>query len=169
MKITCEPPKDMNYYCKDAQGDGPLEISAASIQEAAEIYADPSLFEVGYETIFVDVYVTPIDEAGAHLEGERDMITVVLDPDGPDCEAGHEHDWQNPHEVLGGLTENPGACGKGAGLVIEEVCAHCGAYRTVDTWAQRSDTGEQGLESVAYRQADEISLDWVERRKEDED
>jgi hypothetical protein len=55
--------------------------------------------------------------------------------------------------------------GHGGGVIIREVCAHCGKYRVTDTWAQRMDTGAQGLEAVEYREADDASLAWIERRK----
>jgi len=43
-----------------------------------------------------------------------------------------------------------------------EVCAHCGAYRDTDTWAQDPETGEQGLTSITYLPADEQSEEWAE-------
>src|SRR5690606_20815209 len=45
------------------------------------------------------------------------------------------------------------------------VCAYCGHYMIIDTWAQRRDTGEQGLRSVEYREPDEISREWAEARR----
>ena len=54
--------------------------------------------------------------------------------------------------------------GHGGGVIIREVCAHCGAYQVTDTWAERSDTGEQGLRSVKYLEAGKASLGWIESR-----
>lgn len=90
---------------------------------------------------------------------ERECITVELEPPEPDCAGDHDHDWCSPHSVVGGIH------GHGGGVVIREVCAHCGRYRITDTWAQRSDTGQQGLDSVAYDDADDASLAWVARRR----
>lgn len=95
-------------------------------------------------------------------EDNSQSITITIDADEPDCEHEDGHDWQSPIEVVGGLRENPGVHGNGGGVIITEVCAHCGAYRITNTWAQRSDTGEQGLRSIEYRDADESSLAWVE-------
>lgn len=52
----------------------------------------------------------------------------------------------------------------GGGVVVREVCAVCGCYRETDSWAQRPDTGEQGLKSIAYEEADDASLAWIEGR-----
>jgi NMD protein affecting ribosome stability and mRNA decay len=41
------------------------------------------------------------------------------------------------------------------------VCAHCGAYQDWDGWAQDPETGEQGLKSIEYREADEASQAWM--------
>lgn len=100
---------------------------------------------------------------------EHESVTVEIEPDEPDCTHEDGHDWQSPHEVVGGIEENPGVQGHGGGVVFTEVCAHCGAYRITDTWAQRPDTGEQGLHEVAYREADDESRTWVESVREDED
>ena len=55
-----------------------------------------------------------------------------------------------PYDVVGGCVENPGVWGHGGGVVYHEVCAHCGALKTVDTWAQNPENGVQGLTSVRY-------------------
>lgn len=95
------------------------------------------------------------------LSGEADEITVAVEPQAPKCAAKAEHDWQSPHEVVGGIAENPGVHGHGGGVIIREVCRHCGAYRVTDTWAQDRTTGRQGLRGVRYEDADEDSLEWV--------
>ncbi len=114
-------------------------------------------------TIWTDIH------AVCKESDEHESVTVEIEPDEPRCENGHAHDWQSPHEVLGGLKENPGVQGHGGGVIITEVCAHCGTYRVTDTWAQRPDTGEQGLTSVAYREADDESTAWVESLRDDDD
>lgn len=80
--------------------------------------------------------------------------TIEIEPEEPECEHADGHDW---HEWR--------VCGHGGGVIIKEVCAHCARYRIHDTWAQRPDTGEQGLESVEYCEPDEISREWVEERR----
>jgi hypothetical protein len=89
----------------------------------------------------------------------RESRTFAIEPDAPGCTEG-EHDWQEPYEILGGLKENPGVWGQGAGVIMHSVCMHCGCERVTDTYAQRPDTGEQGLTSVRYeagKYADEVA------------
>jgi hypothetical protein len=95
---------------------------------------------------------------------ERERITITLDAEEPECKDGEDHDWRSPYSVLGGIKENPGVWGHGGGVAIKEVCAHCGKYKITDTWAQRSDTGEQGLRSERYEDPDDASHEWLARR-----
>ena len=91
--------------------------------------------------------------------GELVHFDVMPEPDCPDHPA---HDWQSPHELLGGIEENPGVWGHGGGVTITEVCSHCGIYRVTDTWAQCRQCGTQGLEETTYRDADEASEAWLD-------
>lgn len=88
-----------------------------------------------------------------------ECITITVDPPAPECND-HEHDWQSPHELLGGIEDNPGVWANGGGVLIKEVCAHCGRYKITDTWANHGSL--QGFTSVCYEDADEDSLDWVQ-------
>jgi hypothetical protein len=95
------------------------------------------------------------------LTDEFETDTVVIEPREPPCEPGRTHDWRTPYDVLGGLRDNPGVWGHGGGLIMRSVCRHCGRYRIVDTWAQRRDTGEQGLIETTYAEPDPVSLNWA--------
>lgn len=122
---------------------------AASAEEAlqeAKSNVDASNYDVT-STCWVRVEVVA-DEDEDYYE-ERASAKVALHPDEPECSES-EHDWQSPHEILGGLAENPGVWGSGGGVVIHEVCMHCGCERVTDTWAQDPVDGEQGLRSVEY-------------------
>lgn len=154
-------------WCAD---DGNAEIYyplADTAEEAAQEYVDTGDWGDVTNTDWVAVYAwrTAIvlcdDGETVDLILGRDRHTVEIEPEEPDCVDGHDHDWQSPHEVLGGLRENPGVWGHGGGVIMRDVCAHCGVYRVTDTWAQCRDTGEQGLTSVAYEDADDDSLAWV--------
>src|SRR5438067_469361 len=146
------------YLCND--GNAEIEIAADSAREAAQQYVDGGDWGVNQETDWVDVYVQEIDEDGEEV-GDRQCIKIAIEPDEPECSDGNEHDWQSPHSLLGGIEENPGVWGHGGGVIITEVCVHCGIYRDTDTWAQDMSTGEQGLRSINYRDADEASEEWV--------
>jgi hypothetical protein len=97
-------------------------------------------------------------------EGLADEIsesrTVAVHPPEPSCDEC-EHEWCSPLSVVGGHRDNPGVFGHDGGVIIREVCRHCAAYRVTDTWAQNPATGEQGLESVTYEEADEDSRAWA--------
>jgi len=138
---------------------GTLEEAMA----AARCNIDAANYEVT-QTIWIDYRVV------CKESGEEDGGIEQLDPlppmcevvfSDPDCASGHDHDWCSPLEVVGGCKSNPGVHGHGGGVVITEVCSHCGCYRVTDTWAQRPDTGQQGLTSVEYRDADDASTAWV--------
>jgi hypothetical protein len=149
----------MKYICTDGYG-GELELEADSAHAAAEKFCEDWDTSGRRDTIWVDVYVTPIGDDGEPV-AEREGHTITIDPEEPACACGRDHEWESPYEILGGLKENPGVQGNGGGVVITEVCANCGTYRITDTWAQRPDTGEQGLvESVEYVEADDKSLEW---------
>lgn len=96
----------------------------------------------------------------------KGFASVTIHPDAPVCVGDHDHVWASPHDVVGGSKSNPGVHGHGGGVIIKEVCARCGAYVITDTWAQNPDTGEEGLRSVEYRDADEESGSWIEAREE---
>lgn len=74
----------------------------------------------------------------------EEQITIQIDPDEPACEEGHEHSWQES-----------GPYSHGGGVIYRDRCRHCGVVRVTDTWAQRPDTGEQGLRSVRYERYDD--------------
>lgn len=138
-------------------------------EQAAQDYVDEGDWGQSNETSWVSVsawrtgYVLSDAEAEEVLCLQIDLMrhTTEIAPDEPQCEDGREHDWRSPYDVVGGIEENPGVYGHGGGVIITEVCTHCGAYRVTDTWAQDMATGEQGLTSVEYREADELSLEWI--------
>lgn len=140
---------------------------------AAEYVGDGSAWE-GAQRVHVTTWQVGIgyddddEETYEETYGEE-RHTVECTVAEPACANEHEHDWQSPYDLLGGLEENPGVQGKGGGVIIREVCRHCGQYRVTDTWAQDESTGEQGLTSVEYQDADDDSLAWVAGLEDDSD
>lgn len=149
------------YRVYDANGS--IMVEANSPRAAAEEFA--SAFDAGDSTIWVSCRVQPLDDAGNPV-GDYESHTVAVDPVEPECEGDHEHDWQSPYSVVGGIRENPGVWSSGGGVKRKTTCAHCGAYQLVDTWAQDPNTGEQGLESISYEDADDASIEWVQGRRD---
>jgi hypothetical protein len=141
----------MRYVLREEQGVE-MEIDADTPEEAEEQAHEWARegdynFESGDSTIWARTWITPEDDP----DDEWD-VTTSIDPPEPECPSGGGHRWESPHELLGGLKENPGVRGKGGGVVINEVCVRCGCERTTDTWAQNMATGEQGLTSVSYQE-----------------
>ena len=149
--------------------DGNCEITypnATSGDEAAREYGDGYDWGEYAETFWLTVWAWRVgvvrDERGDvyAVEIDRDSYTIAIDPDEPACLDGENHDWQSPHEIVGGIESNPGVWGHGGGVVITECCVRCGCARITNTWAQNPETGEQGLQSVTYepdRFRDEIA------------
>lgn len=148
------------YMCTDGNGD--IEIEADSALEAAQEFVDGGDWGEITKTSWVTVYVT---EKNPEISDLVEAHTIELNPDEPKCEEG-EHDWRSPYSVLGGIKENPGVWGNGGGVIIREVCCKCGCYKITNTWDQNPENGEQGLTSVSYEEADELSLEYVESNKE---
>jgi hypothetical protein len=97
-------------------------------------------------------------------DGTDEIVTVTVEPDEPSCSHGG-HDWRAPHEIVGGLEENPGVRGHGAGVIMTRVCMNCGCGRHTDTWAQNREDGTQGHTSVRYEPG-EFSAE-IEASRED--
>jgi hypothetical protein len=149
--------KYMTYRVTDGNGEG--EIEAESARAACQKWVDTGDWGSGDKTTWVTCVVR--QEEGS-AEGGPEIHTIEVPPTVAECWAG-EHDWVSPLSVVGGVAENPGVIGHGGGVKITKVCCYCGRYRIEDTWAQNPATGEQGLESVEYREADEISEAWLTR------
>lgn len=144
-------------YCAD---DGNAEVHyphADTSREAAETYADgfdrPAPSDGTYwvrVTAWQQCWsVTEDGEVITGRYGER-TYTIAIEPGEPECIDGHDHDWKSPHDIVGGIESNPGVWGHAGGVLITEVCMHCGCGHHIDTWAQDPETGEQGLRSVRY-------------------
>jgi hypothetical protein len=152
----------MKYFVTDSACGSVEKIEADSAEEAAKIFCMGGDWGDGSETTWVDVYVYSSDP-DIDDDPDREMVTVTIEPDEPPCTES-AHAWKSPG-WLGGCSENPGVWGHDGGARGTKVCAHCGIYCDWDSWAQRSSTGQQGLDSVAYRDADEQSLAWINNNK----
>lgn len=147
----------MKFILRDEGAEETIEVeSVQDARRAARRWLREGDWDLSSGTLWVDAWVIPVvdDE-----EQDGEQVTVQLDPPAPKCCDG-EHEWESPHAIVGGCRENPGVRGKGGGVVINEVCTKCGCGKTTDTWAQRPDTGEQGLTTVSYepgRYSEEIA------------
>lgn len=115
-------------------------VYADSANEAAREWLDSDPIE-GIST--VRAYRPAVDAYGhADCDIERVDLEIFVNPTEPECSGADGHNWTAPHELVGGLKENPGVGGHGAGLRIHEVCSHCGCGRVTDTYHQNSCTGK---------------------------
>lgn len=149
LKIVVVHPD--NWHADD--GNAEMEYTCASGEEAAQEYGDSGDWGDRSETMFVKVaaWREGVTEAGEIVRIDEDTYLVTIEAEEPDCIEGEEHDWQSPYELLGGMKENPGVWGNGGGVIINQICMHCGCKKTKDTWAQ-GPSGEQGLTSVKYEE-----------------
>jgi hypothetical protein len=137
----------VTYTLREESGFA-VQIEAETLKEAkqaARDWAEGGDYGEIDSTIWCDVDV--LDEDGECLV----TVTVEIDPDAPKCvDRTTDHDWRAPHALVGGSTDNPGVWANGGGRRINEACIKCGCGKRINTWAQRPDTGEQGLTSTSY-------------------
>lgn len=152
------------YEITTEAGDYECSIEASSAEEALDIYEESSWIDCLRRECNGETYWLTTTATRENDEDDTADRSIAIDPDEPECSA-EEHDWQRPIEIVGGLAENPGVFGHGGGVRILEICANCGIKKRTDTWAQRPDTGEQGLTSIRYEEADEVTIEWLDRNK----
>lgn len=131
-------------------------LSPCSLEEAraqARAWAQIGEADTSEGPVWADIaIVDPLwPGSGDWAEYSEEVVTTQVEEDEPEC-TRPAHAWHSPHEIVGGCESNPGVWASGGGVAIHEVCRHCGCARITDTWAQRPDTGEQGLRSVTYRE-----------------
>jgi hypothetical protein len=161
----------MPVYDIREEGYSFASIEADNSKEALDIavdkYAGAGDYDTSSGTICIDWYAARqcdcvLDEDGdrVYTDDEGDICfcrcfedcesrTIMIDPDEPPC-TSPEHDWQSPYSILGGLKDNPGVWGHGAGFIMKSVCMRCGCGRTIDTWAQNPTNGQQGITCTSY-------------------
>ena len=130
------------------------ELARDQADEQASLSADWQFDRRGPYTITVSA----LDADGEEIDWAS--ATVTVGPEIPACIAD-EHAWSSPHDIVGGLLENPGVCGNGGGVIIEEICSRCGCRRTENTWDQSwTGTGEP-VTTVSYDDPDELTEAWA--------
>jgi len=118
------------------------EITTVTTDEDGGEDGDETTETTGSQTICVEV-------------GEADLEPV--------CAVSDEHDWCQPHSVVGGLDSNPGVwSGGGTALDLRSVCSCCGMYRDTHLAGSQRNPGEDA-ETTTYLVADEVSLRWIAR------
>lgn len=133
-------------------GNCEVETTADTLREAAEQYVADGDWGDDGQPGWVTVYVWERWTLGElELDGEeRESHDIEVKAKIPACYGEHEHEWCSPLAVVGGIPQNPGVWGNGGGVIKHEICRHCGARKTTDTWAQNPANGKCGLTQVSY-------------------
>lgn len=149
-----DEPREYTFRDEDGETETGVFPTFADAKDGARAWVRRGQWDTTNGTTWVRVRIACETDRG-YVSGrgsaDEDRLTVAVDPVEPRC-SERAHDWQSPIEIVGGIEENPGIVGHGGGVIISECCMHCGCKRTTDTWAQRRDTGEQGLTSVKYEE-----------------
>lgn len=126
-----------------------VEYENSTITDALKEYLSDCNYDPDDKTFWVTLYYFTDDN-----EDDPNQRKMEVPPYVPPCEDGHKHEWHSPIDIVGGIKENPGVFGNGGGVIIKQVCKHCGLLKITDTWAQDMTDGEQGLTSVTYERED---------------
>jgi hypothetical protein len=150
----------VTYEVRDDQGDvteiQALDDSDAEVK-AVEFVSEGDYGDSTKKTIWIDVSCRVKPESDTEDDGlDWFYITVAIDPKEPQCA---DVDGDSDHAWVDGQ-----ARGSGGGVKGTDWCARCGLRRHWDTWAQRMDTGEQGLSSIEYEDQDEFDGDTITDR-----
>lgn len=159
-----------------AQDDNVREVLTSLDLDSAKIEAERSWQSGSWDhhseidvTIHEVITTTTTDEDGDETEtveyGRSETIYVEVGEveSEPACAVSDEHDWCQPHAVVGGLDSNPGVwSGGGTALDLRSVCSCCGMYRDSHHAGSQRNPGEDA-ETTTYLPADEVSLRWIAR------
>lgn len=151
-----ESDEEIEFTARDVESGVTHVFMAATCEEArvkAQRWAEGGDYDLTKGHVYVDLRLAMETDDGYESgrgSDDEEQLTAIIASKEPSCSHDDGHDWQSPFEIVGGIKENPGVWGKGGGVIISECCMRCGCKRTTDTWAQRSDTGEQGLNEVSY-------------------
>lgn len=135
-------------------------FSAESMEDAIEYVTE--LWQEGSwdEKCLVEVRVERLGWADEVLETESVEIECGDDPKAPDCKDGQEHEWHTPHNVLGGLEENPGVWSAGGtSMVFKSVCKHCGCVKTEFFCGTQRNPGQ--CDTIEYDSENIDALKWA--------
>jgi len=161
--LASDEPREWRVSDDSAQ-DTLYAVAPDDASDAVEAWLTGGDWDASEGQLYLVAYAVAIDPVtGEAVEHTRVCGEATIEQPEPDCEGDEEHDWCAPHSVVGGLRENPGVYGAGAGIRSRQVCAHCGAYSVYESARQDSGTGRY-YGATSYEDADEDSLAWVARR-----
>lgn len=149
----------------DSARDTLYEVAPDDASDAVEAWLTGGDWDTSEGPLYLVAYAVSLDVVtGEAVEHTRVCGEATIEQPEPDCLDGVGHDWCAPHSVVGGLRENPGVYGAGAGITSRRVCARCGAYSVYESARQDSGTGRYH-EATRYEEADDASETWVAARR----
>jgi hypothetical protein len=117
----------MQYRVSDDQVSEVIEADSMedALEQAADLWKDGSWDS----KCIIDLVVSELDVDGNEVDTDYISVECGEDPEPPSC-TEDEHEWDNPHEIVGGLKENPGVWSLGGTtLLFKSVCVHCGLIK----------------------------------------
>lgn len=152
-----------------SEDGGASEIIDADDLKSAVAAAKEWASEGSYdERVMVSVYVQSVDEDGDDTDeyGSAE-VEAGPEPEAPECAEGEEHEWESPHELVGGIKENPGVWSLGGTtMTFHYVCGHCGAHKHETCYGSQRNPGQ--CDQVTYEEADDDTKEWLKQRQEDD-
>lgn len=125
--------------------------------------------------------ITPLEPLPIEIDEDatRDADTHNCDGEHsdelPECEAAEdgEHDWRSPHQIVGGLKENPGVWSNGGTrMSFLQVCACCGAVKhTHSAGSQRNPDEPSETVEITTLDSNEDAAEitaWLKDRHEED-
>jgi len=133
----------MKYRVSDDQVSKLIEADSMeeALDEAVDLWQDGDWDS----KCLVDLVVSEVDNPD-----NVSYISVECgeDPEPPAC-IEDKHEWDNPHDVVGGLKENPGVWSLGGTtLVFKSVCIHCGLIKREVCYGSQRNPGQ--CDTVEY-------------------
>lgn len=162
----CLVPEPQMWHADD--GNAEVVEEHESGRAAAQAYVDGGEWgeiESGV-TIDVTAWREGIDGDGDTVRVNQGSHAITILPEEPACPEAEDgtHDWQSPHDLVGGCDSNPGVWSTG-GTSFEylTVCSHCGMFcLETSTGTQRNP--DEAEKTVEYLPATPESLAWVEEQ-----
>ena len=169
---------DEETWVSDIIRDGPMRVVRYDDMDREELAALAAYLEYDDGTVAEDVvemsqsiaerirdYLDEDDEDLTDDQPATDCSGSYSDPE-PECDSDGsddgEHDWREPHDLVGGVRENPGVFSLGGTrMAFRSVCACCGVYRREERAGSNRNPGEPKA-VVTHEPADEASEAWVD-------
>ena len=131
-------------------------------EEARELYgcstwAKATLYEIPPEKLIENwegSHISSILKTGDMEEYKIDSFEGYISQDEPKCISENGHHWAATYEREGGIKENPGVWGHGAGVILHDHCTRCNVIRKKDTWGTNPFDGTHGHEMITYGEAE---------------